>query len=63
MILTSYQQSYSHFGYLSNDYSMTYPSLYRDVEKLYRTYTRRLNENVPRETLKQENYLITNKNY
>lgn len=50
MILTSYQQSYAHFTFLASTLVVTYPDLYRDIKKLYRTYAQSINENVSRET-------------
>lgn len=61
MILTSYQQSYSHFTSLASTLVVTYPGLYRDIKKLYRTYAQSINENVSRETFKSERYLINGK--
>jgi capsid protein len=58
MILTSYQQSYAHFTFLASTLLVTYPDLYRDIKKLYRTYAQSINENVSRETLTAERGLV-----
>ena len=57
MILTTYSLTYPQIKTSTRLLEFIYPSLYKDIQKLYRGYTqvihRALIRNVPRETLQR----------